>query len=226
MMNASRRIGSVLLVEDKLDIQDWLATLVRRAIPGAVVSTASSVRDAKRIISQELVTLAVVDLGLPDGSGTDVITDIIGRDPSILCIATTGHDDDEHVLSALTAGAQGYLLKSQPAALLIEQIRLAVVAGVPPIAPMIAQRLLQHFTRVETEGQDMAAPEEDLAQLSRRERGVLSLIAQGLHIAQVARALNISSHTVCSHLKNIYRKRNISGRAEAALEARRLGLVR
>jgi DNA-binding NarL/FixJ family response regulator len=66
---------------------------------------------------------------------------------------------------------------------------------------------------------------DDLAKLSAREAEVLALVAKGLQIADVARALEISANTVCSHLKNIYRKRKVCSRAEAALEAQRLGLV-
>jgi DNA-binding NarL/FixJ family response regulator len=70
-----------------------------------------------------------------------------------------------------------------------------------------------------------AAQDDDLAKLSAREAEVLALVAKGLQIADVARALEISANTVCSHLKNIYRKRKVCSRAEAALEAQRLGLV-
>jgi DNA-binding NarL/FixJ family response regulator len=66
---------------------------------------------------------------------------------------------------------------------------------------------------------------DDLQRLSTREEQVLGLVAKGLQIADVARALEISANTVCSHLKNIYRKRKVCSRAEAALEAQRLGLV-
>ncbi len=71
----------------------------------------------------------------------------------------------------------------------------------------------------------VAGTKDDLGRLSAREKQVLALVAKGLQIAEVARALEISSNTVCSHLKNIYRKRRVCSRAEAALEAQRLGLV-
>lgn len=67
--------------------------------------------------------------------------------------------------------------------------------------------------------------QDDLGKLSSREAEVLALVAKGLQIADVARALTISANTVCSHLKNIYRKRKVCSRAEAALEAQRLGLI-
>ena len=133
------------------------------------------------------------------------------------------HDDDDHLFQALQAGAQGYLLKDHPTAWLALQLR-GIAQGQPPLSPAIARRLLRHFQAPPpTPAQSPAAPA--VTDLSARERDVLGLLAQGVRIADIGIALGISRHTVGDHVKNIYRKLNISSRAEAALQARHLGLI-
>jgi DNA-binding NarL/FixJ family response regulator len=223
----------VLIVEDLPSTQVRLTSLIEKVCPNARPLLADSVkaaRDLLRRLPSLPVDLALVDLFLPDGSGAEVIRELVRRDPLMICIVTTIYDDDAHLLPALAAGAQGYLLKDQSDEVLVTQLHLAM-EGVPPLAPAIASRLVRHFAAM---GLAARAPkpdgaqggdDDDLVLLSGREQIVLSLIAKGLQIAQVARALNISAHTVCSHIKSIYRKRHLSCRAEAALEAQRLGLV-
>jgi DNA-binding NarL/FixJ family response regulator len=118
----------------------------------------------------------------------------------------------------LRAGAHGYLLKDQPE----ERLGAAldgVLRGEPPLSPAIAQRLLRVFN----------APPEPLhagaEQLTAREREVLVLVSKGCRLPELAERLEISRHTVSDHLKSIYRKLNVNSRAEAAVEAARLGLV-
>ena len=128
------------------------------------------------------------------------------------------HDDDEHLFQALQAGAQGYLLKDHPTAWLAQQLQ-GIARGQPPLSPAIARRLLRHFHAAP------AAQPHAACDLSARERDVLGLLAQGVRIADIGIALGISRHTVGDHVKNIYRKLNIGSRAEAALQARDLGLI-
>ncbi|MBW8310992.1 MAG: response regulator transcription factor, partial [Rhizobium sp.] len=163
--------------------------------------------------------LGVVDRGLPDGSGVDLIRELAQRHPACTRVVTTLFGDDAHVFPALRAGAHGYLLKDQPADRLgaaLDGIR----RGEPPLSPAIAQRLLRAFG---------AAPEpvppSGGEPLTAREREVLVLVSKGCRLPELADRLQISRHTVSDHLKNIYRKLDINSRAEAALEAVRLGLV-
>lgn len=229
MSESARTHAAVLMVEDEAVAQAWLEGLVGMVFPGAAVITADSVHQAVEALSRHPIDVALVDLGLPDGSGVQVIRSVSRSNPFALSIVVTGYDDDEHVLEAIQAGAQGYLLKTQPVDLVVEQLRL-LAEGVPQLSPSVARRLLKHFAGdpvgrgSSLQGGD-AALDDRLLPLSAREQEVLMLIAKGLQIAQVAQALGITANTVCSHIKNIYRKRSVSSRAEAALEARRLGLV-
>ena len=140
-------------------------------------------------------------------------------------VVATIHDDDDHLFHALQAGAQGYLLKDLPTDWLAAQLR-GIAQGQPPLSPAIARRLLRHFQApalVNAQMPELAAPAA--TDLSTRESEVLGLLAQGVRIADIGVALGISRHTVGDHVKNIYRKLNITSRAEAALQARHLGLI-
>ena len=130
-------------------------------------------------------------------------------------MVATVFDDDAHLFPALRAGATGYVLKDQPAETLAAMLT-GIVSGQPPLSPSIARRLLQHF---------QPAPATPASQLTPRETEVLRLIAKGLTIAEVGELLGISRHTAADYVKEVYRKLSVGNRAEAALEATRLGLL-
>jgi DNA-binding NarL/FixJ family response regulator len=221
--------ATVMMVEDEAVSRVWLDSLIGEVFPDASLITVTTVQEAVDTLSSRPIDVALVDLGLPDGSGVQVIRRLARLNPLALSIVVTGFDDDEHVLEAIQAGAQGYLLKTQPADVVIGQLRL-LAEGIPQLSPSVARRLLQYFSGAQRDPaprpvERNAALDDQLLPLSAREQEVLMLIAKGLQIAQVAQALGITANTVCSHIKNIYRKRSVSSRAEAALEARRLGLI-
>jgi DNA-binding NarL/FixJ family response regulator len=219
-------LRGALIVADRADRQARLRALIGRVCPQTVVHVAQTLDEAVRMLSSTLIDLALVDICLPASSGIEVVHQIMRHDPLAVSVVVT--DDDAHVMAALAAGAQGYLLHNQPDEALDSQLDLTL-RGVPPLVPAVARRLLRHFEDMiatfESPALDAQLDESRSMRLSSRERAVLSLIAKGLQITQVADALHISAHTVGSHLKIIYRKRKLSSRAEAALEARKLGLV-
>ena len=216
----------ILLVDDLADALDLLQGAVRAAFGPVPCTLARSVRQAlaalDRADSEGLrFDLALVDLALGDGSGLQVIAQLVQRQPDCAVVVASIHDGDEHLFQALQAGAQGYLLKDHPSDWLALQLQ-GIAQGQPPLSPAIARRLLRHF-QAPLAAQLPEAP--DAPCLSAREREVLGLLAQGVRIAEIGVALGISRHTVGDHVKNIYRKLNISSRAEAALQARQLGLI-
>jgi len=164
--------------------------------------------------------LALVDLGLPDGSGLDLIGKIRQRCPATPVVVVTVHDDDEHLFAALAAGAEGYLLKEQSDDMLVMQLRLWA-EGQPPLSPRMATRILSHFREVPTRNST-----KEFVTLTPRETDVLACIGRGLRVHEAAQHLGIAESTVTSYVKSIYEKLNINSRAEAALEATRRGLVR
>lgn len=207
-----------LVVDDLAASRDWLAQALRLAFPGILIDLASTLREAGLLIDPP-PPLALIDLGLPDGSGVQLIETLAGRSRDTLCIVATVFDDDAHLFPALRAGAQGYVLKDQTPNALAEMLR-GIADGQPPLSPSIARRLLRHFQPLAT-----PAPVADEPHLTPRETDVLRFTAKGLTLVEVADALGISRHTASGYLKDIYRKLCVSSRAEATLEAARRGLV-
>jgi len=214
-MSAPAGFTRALVVDDLPAAREWLAAALREAFPGIDVDTAATLGEAHACIDPP-PPLALIDLGLPDGAGTELIEVLRKRGASTLCIVATVFDDDAHLFPALRAGAQGYVLKDQDRATLADMLR-GIATGQPPLSSSIARRLLRHF-------QPMPAAIGD-APLTPRETDVLRLTAKGLTLNEVATALGISRHTVSGYLKDIYRKLSVGTRAEAALEAARRGLV-
>ena len=205
-----------LVVDDLAEARARLAEAVRAAFPGIEVDTAGSLAEAMALIGPP-PPLALVDLGLPDGSGIQLIDALQRRGAGTLCIVATVFDDDAHLFPALRAGAQGYVLKDRDRDALAGMLR-GIAAGQPPLSSSIARRLLRHF-------QPLPAPAREDNPLTPRETEVLRLTAKGLTLNEVAEALGLSRHTVAGYLKEIYRKLSVGTRAEATLEAARRGLV-
>jgi DNA-binding NarL/FixJ family response regulator len=204
-----------LIVEDQPDAMDWLAATIERAFPAATVDRADTLAQGRQALHEHLPDIALVDLGLPDGSGVDLIREITDRGAGTITIVTTIFADDAHLFAALAAGAQGYVLKSESRDELATMLA-DIVAGRPPLSPAIARRLLGHF-RQESAGE---------VALSEREREILTLLAKGLTVSRAAEMLGVTRNTAAGYAKSVYRKLNITTRAEAALEAARRGLVR
>ena len=212
-------MNHILLVDDLADALAMMQDAIQAAFGPLPCTLARSVREALNVIdSGTAFDLALVDLALGDGSGLALIERLAQRQPQCAVVVASIHDDDDHLFQALQAGAQGYLLKDHPTAWLALHLQ-GIAQGQPPLSPAIARRLLRHFQP------PSATQAPEASDLSIREREVLGLLAQGVRIADIGSTLSISRHTVGDHVKNIYRKLNISSRAEAALQARSMGLI-
>lgn len=209
---------SILIVEDIAETRGWLREAVEAAFPGNEIREATNVREAVYSVKGHSFDIAIVDLGLPDGSGTDVIAALSVSRPETTVVVATVMGDDASVIAALSQGAQGYLLKDSPFDVFVRQLTL-IEQGLPALSPSIARRIVEHFRKT-------AVSQEDGGDLTPRERDVLGLIGRGLRNADTAQALGLSESTVASHIKSIYAKLGISSRAEAALQAARLGLMK
>lgn len=221
-----------LIVEDLPDAREWLRAAMGQAFPGIEIETAASLAEARERTAQRLPQVALIDIGLPDGSGIDLIGELNRAHPEVLSVVTSVFDDDTHLFSALGAGAAGYLLKDQSREDLTHLLQ-RIAEGEPPLSPAIARRLLGFFgpgekragVAVDLASDVPSQPDSDNACLTSRERDVLGLIAKGYTTAKVADFLNITRNTASGYVKVIYRKLNISSRAEAALEASRRGII-
>lgn len=225
---SKERLG--LVVEDKADTRAWLGRIMGQAFVGiethAVPTRGAAlawIQDRGRRLKGDAdgSHIALIDLGLPDGSGVEIIRELSSNYPSVVPIVTTIYDDDTHLFDAIAAGAKGYLLKDQHADTLVGYLH-RIEHGEPPLSPSIARRMLEHFSTQAARLPAAAMPE---AGLTPRELDVLRLLGRGLRIHEAARVLGLTPHTVAGYVKVIYRKLNITSRAEAAIEAVRRGLV-
>jgi len=216
-------LQTVLLLEDLPETRAWLKALVLQVFPDSNIFEAARVHGALELVSSRKFDFALIDLGLPDGSGVDVVAAMREAHPQAQSVVVTIHDDDDHLFPALQAGAFGYLLKEQASELIVEQLK-RMSQGEPPLSPSIARRVISHFA-AQTRPQERPQNMPHVA-LTDRENEVLLRVAKGFTLPEIGAQLSLSRHTIADYVKQIYRKLNVSSRAEAALEAQRLGLFR
>lgn len=210
-------IKEVLVVEDIAEARAFLVGILHEVFDNIQVTEAVNLRAAIDVCQKQQFDLALVDLQLPDGDGYAVLRKLGQTQGNVISIVTTAMGSDSAIVAALSAGANGYVLKSDPPDLIASQIS-KIPDGIIPLSPAIARRVLSHFRATGPNIDEEAA-------LTPREKEVLTNIGHGLRVTEVAQALNLAPSTVSSHIKSIYRKLNISSRAEAAYQAARLGYL-
>ncbi|SOY69259.1 putative TWO COMPONENT RESPONSE REGULATOR TRANSCRIPTION REGULATOR PROTEIN [Cupriavidus taiwanensis] len=219
----------VLIVEDDpLALRRLVQAVDLHAADAVVEGCAATVAEALAWLAQHQPDVLLCDLGLPDGSGIDVIRNARVRYPGCDCMVVTVFGDDQHVLASIEAGAIGYLLKDETTdriAASIGELR----AGGSPMSPLIARQVVNRLrgAPAEAAARDAATGAGSGAVvLSVRENEILDLISRGYTYAETARYLGLSVHTVQSHIKNIYGKLAVRSRGEAVFEAAKLGLLK
>ncbi len=168
--------------------------------------------------------MALVDLGLPDGNGIEMIGWLRARDETLPVLVISAWSTEEMILGALRAGASGYVLKERDDLEIAMSLK-SVLKGGAPIDPFIARRILGLIG----EGsrlQPVAHAEALNEPLSDRELDILTRVAQGMSNREIAEALTISKWTVGTHVKRVYRKLAVNSRTQAVREARAHGLLR
>jgi two-component system nitrate/nitrite response regulator NarL len=243
----------VLILEDNPVARSFLCRVVRESFSDTIVITeAGDLENARRQVAiagggsgmhgVDPFKLIMVDLELPDGNGLDLLAELVHYPATK--IVTTLYSDDDHLFPALQRGADGYLLKEDRFEVLVEELQ-KIVRGQPPLSPAIARRLLTHF-RHGSDGNGRAAGSSfttapgafttsrpiplvdkplDHDRLTPRESEVLTYLSKGFTIKEIANLMGIKWFTVNDHIKSIYKKLNVSSRAEAAVLASKQGLV-
>lgn len=208
----------ILIVEDDPAFRQRFAEIVASHHAFRLVGAAGSCAEALAVLRREAVDVLLCDLGLPDGDGADVVREARRLHPGLDAMVVTIFGDEPHVMRSLRAGATGYLLKDSLPEDFIATITLLHDGG-SPIHPTIARRVLQQFAG------DPEQPVRPEVSLTLREQEVLSLVSKGYRGPEIAGLLDISHHTVSSHIKNIYKKLEVTSRGEAVYEASRLRLL-
>lgn len=245
MARASTPRAKVLLVEDEAKTR---ARLVR-AIAGderlELAGACGTAAEASASLARSAPDVLLTDLGLPDGSGIDLIRAVRAAGSPTLVMVITIFGDEGTVVRAIQAGATGYLLKDDPPRSIGDAI-VELIEGGSPISAPIARLLLHRVAaapaaageatgtaRPETVADHLevpraggAAPGEVHALLTQREHEILRLVAKGFTFPEIARVLEISRHTVTTHVRHIYEKLEVSTRGEAVFEAAQQGLIR
>jgi len=218
----------VLIVEDDAPTRAFLARCVDADPRLALAGSVGTRWEALARLGEHSAPLdaMLVDLGLPDGSGLDLIAHAAAHRPECESIVVSVFGDEATVLAAIEAGAVGYLHKDAGMPDVAEAV-LAVKAGGSPISPGIARGLLARCRAAPTAPRTASGPSGHAAapRLSQRETEVLELIARGHSYAETARLQGISLHTVQAHIKSLYAKLAVHSKSEAVYEASRLGLL-
>lgn len=217
----------IALVEDEAGTRERLAAAIALNPRLRLDYSASTAGDMLAWLKQHQPDVLLVDLGLPDQSGIDVIKEATQRLPATEVMVITMFGDESHMIRAFEAGAKGYLLKDGTEEDLAHHV-LQLHAGGSPMSPAIARQLLARMAQP----REAPAPERpsgpvDLGveQLSPREAEVLRLLARGYTYPELARLIGVSLSTIQSHVKNIYGKLAVHSKTEAVFEARQLGLL-
>jgi DNA-binding NarL/FixJ family response regulator len=213
----------IYLIEDDPNILSFLkqALLLR---PGwELVGYSPNLRDAQSYAALSGADVYLVDLGLPDGRGEEMLKLLRRTNPQAELLVFTVFGEESRLVEALEAGATGYVLKGCSGKELVAAIE-QILAGGAPISALLARILLKRFQPVSAPAQEQL-PDKNTEGLSEREMEVLRLVAQGYLNKEIAYKLGISPHTVGSHVKNLYLKLSVHTKVQVVRVAQERGLV-
>ena len=214
---------TVAIVDDDPLVLSRLTTAIDGSNKLSLLFTAQDIQSTIKLMQSQLPNVLLLDLGLPDGSGIDIVHQIRKRKLPIGIIIITAYGDEKHMIEAITAGAVGYLLKDDEHQS-IEASIVQMLKGGSPISPSIARHLLNNFQlqSLNTKKQDQSNADFGL---TKREYEILQKIAKGFTCKEISAMENLSYHTITTHVRNIYKKLSVNSRAEALHEAYNMGLL-
>ena len=210
---------TVAIVEDEPHVRSRFEEAVRSHPRLSLLFAASTAAQAIELTQQRPADVMLIDLGLPDRDGREVIKWLAARYPLTLAMVVTVFADEEHVLTSLEAGAVGYLLKDTPGEEIARHI-VELYEGGSPISPSVARSVIKRFI---SKKPDVVVKVDN--PLSERELEVLRLIEKGMSYEEVSDILGITWHTVTAHLRNVYRKLQVNSKGQAVFEAKQRGFL-
>ncbi|MFS2135112.1 response regulator transcription factor [Duganella sp. Dugasp56] len=218
-----QRAIRVAIVEDDPGFLEALIRVVQAAPDMCLSGRAGSQAEGLAMLRSAPADVLLVDLGLPDGSGVDVIRAATLQWPSCSVMVSTNFGDEMHVMRSIEAGAVGYLLKDSSPARMVDEIR-SLASGGSPISPIIARQVLSRF-RLSAAPLTNREPPAGPPPLSARELEVLDYITKGFTAQEIAKLMDLSHFTVRSFVRRIYSKLKVKSKSEAIYEARVQGLL-
>lgn len=210
----------MLIVEDEPEWRDIFVKLIEQAKGLQVSAIARTLQEARNEARRQTFDCALIDLGLPDGSGLDFVAEFAQAQPAADIAVCTVFEDERSVFRAIKAGASGYILKQDVATDLIGLLA-HMRAGGASISPKVARHILRHMVEIDAGPADAPA-----VHLTPRELEVLNLVAGGITLRKAAEQMGVAESTVRSHVKNLYGKLGVNRRGAAIREAARLRLLR
>lgn len=214
----------VVIVEDDAVTRRSLCLAIEAEPELKLLATFDSVKPALAWLETRAADVVITDLGLPDGSGIDIIHACAKHHPACDIMVVTVSSDEANVLACIEAGASGYVLKDA-GKMNVARAVLDLRAGGAPMSPAIARMVLAKVRDGKKVEVPAAAEGAASASLTKREAAILDLIARGDSYGEVAKLLSVSVGTVQTHIKNIYGKLAVHSRGEAVFEAHRRGLL-
>jgi DNA-binding NarL/FixJ family response regulator len=208
----------VLLVEDEEATRQYLAEAIGHHPALDVRASCSDLASARAALASFMPEVLLTDLALPDGDGITLIREVKKQYPTCECMVISVFGTESRVLSAIEAGATGYLLKDESNERIGEAI-VSLLNGGSPMSPAIARHVLDRVHTQPAQGDVGIA-------LTAREVDILTGLAKGFTYLELAEQTATSVHTVGTHIKNIYRKLEVCSRSEAVFEAVQRGLIR
>jgi DNA-binding NarL/FixJ family response regulator len=221
VFTGSEQMTKVMIVEDDQLFLNRLCCIIGDNPDFELFSAEKTGRSAQKSLECGEPDVLLVDLGLPDMSGIDVIQYAASNYPGLDIMVITVYEDERQVFSCIESGATGYLLKDSADREIISAIK-KLHSGGSPISPLIARMLLKKLCPPMLV---KPAVSDEQPKLSPRESEILTLLAKGLSYVEIASLLDVSPHTVTTTIKNIYRKLAVHSRGEAVYEASRMGLL-
>ncbi|HYY53863.1 MAG TPA: response regulator transcription factor [Candidatus Dormibacteraeota bacterium] len=214
----------LLLADDHTLVRQGLRNILESEPDLEIVGEAADGQQAVELATELLPDVVLTDIRMGEWDGVSATRRIRAAVPSARVIVLTNYDEDELVFASIRAGASGYLLKEVQSQQLIDAVR-HVAQGYTLVYPSVAKRVLDEFGQPKTPSASSAGRfDEELADLTPRERQILRLIAHGRSNKDIAATLGITERTVKTHVSNIFAKLQLSDRTQAALYAHRKGL--
>ncbi len=200
----------LLVVDDHEVVRQGLASLLDRREAFQVVAEAGNVAEALEMARKYEPDIVIMDVRLPDGSGIEACREIRADLPGTRVVILTSYPDEEAVLSAIIAGASGYLLKQIRARDLVAALE-AVGRGESLLDPAVTEKVLERVRRIAT-----GTFTDELAALTQQEQKILLLVAEGKTNKEIAAEVYLSDKTVKNYVSSILSKLNLERRAQAA----------